>query len=52
MSRNDPKLRARLMARAEAVIDELLARQKVLAKATLADIEQGGWSRDKSRSRR
>ena len=40
MSRQNTELKARLMAKAESVIDELLARKKSPAEATLTDIEQ------------
>jgi len=40
MSRSNSALRARLMAKAEAVIDELLVTKKAPAEASLADIEQ------------
>jgi uncharacterized protein with PIN domain len=40
MSRRNEKLKAKLMVKAEAVIDELLANRKDPREATLADIEQ------------
>ena len=40
MSRRNAELKARLMAKAEAVVDELLATKKAPEEATLADIEQ------------
>lgn len=40
MSRRNEELKAKLMAKAEAVIDELLASRKDPREATLADIER------------
>lgn len=43
MSDPQAELKARLLTKAEAVIEEALATRKLASEATLADIEQSAW---------